>query len=144
MLVVVLVIVMGRAGIQIVFGGGGQAQHNFSVDGRVAGFDHLDGGAQLGPQLARRCAQNFGCHLVCLVDDHEIGAIDLILEHFFQRAVVIQCFVGFALGLNGDRVGREKAGSDGGAIYDGDDTVHRQACTDFRPSESAYQRFREG
>ena len=85
-------------------------------------------------QLGRR-------HQVGLVQDHEIGAQELILVDLFQRIVVIERIVLGALA--GDRLGviGKPAGRHGSAIDDGHDAVDRDARGDFGPVEGLDQRF---
>ena len=105
------------------------------------GLDDLHDTRQGPADLGRHILALGGGHQVGLVQDHEIGAEQLVLEHFLERIVVVERLVLGALA--GKRLGivGEAAGCDGGAIDHGDDAVDRHARGDLGPVEGLHQRL---
>ena len=84
-----------------------------------------------------------GVEQIGLVEDDEIGAGELIFEHFFERIVVIDRLRLFA--FLGDRIEiiGETSFRNGLAVDDGDDAVDRELGADRRPVERLDQRLRQ-
>ncbi len=78
-----------------------------------------------------------------LVENDEIGAGELILEHFFERIVVIERGIGGALRGELFRIVGEAPGSDGRGIDDGDDAIDGEARPHARPIEGFDERLRQ-
>ena len=79
-----------------------------------------------------------------LVEDNHVGAIELVLEKFLQRAFMIQRLVRAPLRGNTVLIVCEATIRDRARIDDGDDTIHRYAIAYFWPVESAHERLRQG
>ena len=81
---------------------------------------------------------------VGLVEDHQIGGAELVLEQLLERAVVIERRVGGALRLERRRFAREQAVAHGRRIDHRDHAVDRDAGADLRPLKRLHQRLRQG
>ena len=81
----------GRAG-EIVLGRGAEAQQHRGVDGAVAGpCTTLTARPQLRGQIAPTPPRSAGLvQQVGLVEDHQVGAGELVLEQLLQRAVMVE------------------------------------------------------
>ena len=79
---------------------------------------------------------------VCLVQDDEVRAEQLVLEDLFQRIVVVDAGIGGALRGDLGRIVGETAGGDGGRIDHGDDAVDGEAAPHVGPVERLHQRLR--
>ena len=90
-----------------------------------------------GPVDAGRIEQ------VALVEHDEIGASDLVLEHFFDGVVMVERGIGPALGRQRREVGGDLPLGQGGAIDDRDDAVDGHAALDRGPMEGLDQRLRQ-
>ena len=142
-LVVVMAVMMRGAGVQIILGGGIQPEDDGGVDAallhrqdrqraRGFGFDHRfrGGKARLTGQIGLR-------------QEHDIGAGNLVLEHFRQRRFMVDRVIRFALGLNRVDIGREAAGGHGLGIGQSDDAIDRDARADCGPVEGLQKRLRQ-
>ena len=88
-----------------------------------------------------------GCgavHQIALGQDDQVGAGDLVLEHFLHRVVMIEAAVGGALGGQRFHVGRHLAGGERRAVDHGDDAVDRDVAFHARPLERLHQWFGQG
>ena len=110
----------------------------------MRGLDHLYGAGQMFLDLGENLALVAGLHQVGLVEDDEIGAEKLVLEHLLERIFVIDGSVGRALRCERNRIIREGAGGDGGAVDHGDHAVDRDAGADGGPVEGAHQGLGQG
>ena len=110
----------------------------------MRGLDHLHGAGQVLVDLGQNLALVAGLHLVGLVEDDEVGAEELVLEHLLERIVVIDGGVGRALRCERIRIVGEGAGGHGRAVDHGDHAVDRHAGADVRPVEGAHEGLRQG
>ena len=143
MVVTVLGVVMGWAVRQIVLGRGAQAQQDRGIDASFMCFDDPDRARHRRGDLGADTVAGFRCHQVGLVQDDQVGAQQLVLEHFLQRVVVIDGAVGRALRRQPGRVIGEAPVRDGRAIDHRDDAIDGQPGADVRPVERFDQGFRQ-
>ena len=80
---------------------------------------------------------------IALVEHDEIGAGDLILEHLFDRIVMIERVVGLALRRQRIQIERDAAVGQRRAVDHRDHAIHRHAALDRRPMERLDQRLRQ-
>jgi hypothetical protein len=135
MIVVVVIFVMTRPRIEIVFGCGPQAEHDARVDTAFGDIQHWNAARRFRQHSGARRGEFAGIDQIGLVENHDVGAGDLIFEHFTQRSVVIDALVGKALPRDRREIGREAAVGDGFGVGHGDHTVNRDAGSQIRPFE---------
>ena len=82
-----------------------------------------------------------GADEIGLVEDDEIGAKQLILEHFPERIIVLDCRIGCAPARQPCRIVGEAAVRDRRPVDDRDDAIDRQSCPNLRPVERLDQGF---
>ena len=86
--------------------------------------------------------QGRGIDPVGFVQHDHVGALDLLLEQFLQRAFMIERIgIGSRAACTASRSPCETACRDGLGIDHGDDAVHRDAGANFRPCEGFDQRL---
>ena len=141
MVVIVLGIVMRRAGIEIVFRGRIDAQQNTRIDHAIGGLHHAHTLTQPPADLAGNAVDGAFVHQVGFVEQHQIGAGELVFIELVQRAFVIQFFVLGAHRIDPVGIVGKTPGGDGGAVKHGDHAVDRYAGTHFRPAEGLDQRL---
>ena len=92
---------------------------------------------------ARSAARRGGVEQIGLVQDHEIGAGELVGEHLLERVVVVDRRVGAALPR--DRLGSsaKRPGRDRRRVDHRDDAVDGHAGADLGPGEGLHQRLRQ-
>ena len=78
---------------------------------------------------------------VALVEHHQIGAGDLVLEHLLDRIVVIERVVGGALARQRLEIGGDAAFGERRAVDHRDDAVDRHPAPDRGPMEGLHQRL---
>ena len=84
-----------------------------------------------------------GVDAVGLVDDHEVGAGELLLEQLLERGLVVDRRVLLAQPLHGRGIGGEAAGGDRRGVGDHHDAVDRELRAHVRPGEGLDQRLRQ-
>ena len=136
----VLGVVVGGAGGEVVLGVGGEAQEDVGVEAAVPGVEDADGPGEGGGDLRGGGGEGFGVEEVGLVEDDEVGAVELIVENFGQGVFVVEIGVFGALAGDGFGVVGEAAGGDGGGVDDGEDAIDGDAVADAGPVEG----FKEG
>ena len=137
-------IVVRRAGVEVVFGGGVHAEQHGEIDPALARRNDLDGAGYLRGDVTAQTGKLRLIDQVGFVDDDKIGRRQLILIDFGQRIVVIErrvlgALAGHRLGV----VGEPPLGG-GRSIDDGDNTVDRDARPHSRPVERLEQRLGQG
>ena len=142
-LVVLAVVVMRGAGGEIALGRRPEADQHVRRQ-RCGGAHQGDARAQLEahPLLDRRpvaLGQKIG-----LVQHHQIGGAELLLEQLLERAVVIERGIGRALRRDRRRRAREHAVAHRRGVDHRDHAVHRHPGADLRPLERLEQRLRQG
>ena len=80
---------------------------------------------------------------VALVEHHEIGAGDLVLEHFFDRVVMVERRVGLTLTRKRLEVGADPTVGERRAIDHRHHAVDGDAALDGGPMERLHQRLRQ-
>jgi len=126
-IVLTLGIVMRRTGREIGLCRGAKAQQNRRRHIAVLHFDDFHRAGQGLADLAHHVLALGNGHEVSLVHHHEVGAQQLVLEHFFERIVVIERRVlGALLGKLHGIVG-EAAIEDRSAVDHRDHAVDRDA-----------------
>ncbi len=91
--------------------------------------------------LARAAARRV--QQIALGQNDEVGAGDLILEHFLDRIVMVERLVGAALCGKRVEVGSDPAFGEGRAVDHGNDAVDRHAAFHGGPLERLHQRLRQ-
>src|SRR6202043_2694301 len=82
------IVVRGPA-CEIVLGGGVEPQQQRRCHHAVTGGDQLGGRAHLPAEPALDRVQRVGRQQVRLIEHHEIGGQELVLEYLLQRIVVV-------------------------------------------------------
>ncbi len=95
--VIELIVVMGLAVLDVVLGADAESEQRGGIDLALRHHDDLDRAGQRAGDCGDRLRHALGIEQVALVEHDEIGAGDLILEHLFDRIVVIERRVGPAL-----------------------------------------------
>ena len=90
-------IVAGGAIVEVVFRRCGEPEKNGRVDPPFAGFDDLHGARDCRLNLSIDAPRDIGGHQVALVQNHDIGAEQLVLIDLFQRVLVVDRAVRGAL-----------------------------------------------
>ena len=109
-----------------------------SVDG-----DHFHAARQRAGDRGARLVDAGVVEQIALVEHDEIGAGDLILEHFFDRIVVVERAVGGALLRQRLEIVRHAAIGERRAVDHDHDAVDGDAALDRRPMERLHQRLRQ-
>ena len=143
MVVLQLVIVVGAAVVDVVFGAEAKPEQQASIHLAVDRGDDLDAARQCVGDRGARFGETGVVEQVALVEHHEIGAGDLILEHFLDRIVMIQRAVGGALPRQRVEIGCDTAVGERGAVDHHDHAVDGDAALDRRPLEGLHQRLRQ-
>ena len=138
-----LVVVMGGPRGEVAFSGRLEAEQDVGVDARAFGLDDFDGARHRRPDLVRHARALGRAQQVGLVEHDEVGAQKLVLVDLLQRIVVIERGIVRLLFRQRFGIVGKAAGSDGGAIDDGNDAVDGDARGDGRPVERLHQRFRQ-
>ena len=141
MLVVVLAVVMRGAGGDIVFGSAVETEDDAWIDDAIRHRQHRHRARRLRRYDRARGGQSSFAGEIGLRQQHDVGAGNLVLEHFRQRRFVVDAVISGA--LCGDRVevGREPSGRHRLGIGQRDHAVDRDARADRGPVERLQQRF---
>ena len=137
-------VVAGRAGVQVVLGAHPQAEDDAGGDRAVARRHHLDRRSQMGPDRLLDLGEARVVDEIGFVENHHVGALDLVGEHLFERVVVVERRVRRALGFDRGRIVGEVAGGHGGGVHHRDHTVDGDPAFDLRPVEGLDQRLGQG
>ncbi len=143
-LVVAAVVVVGGARIQIVLGGSAQAQQDRGRHGGGIRPHHAHAWPQLLAHPRLDLGPIFLRQQIRLVDHHQVGGGELLLEQLLQRGLVVEGLIRGALGRQRVRVGREQAVAHRGAIDHRHHPVDRDPGGDLRPVEGFQQRLGQG
>ena len=87
-IVLFLGVVPGAAVVDVVFGADAKPEQQRLIDLAVGDGDHLHAARQHAGDRRQRLVDAGGVDQIALVEHDEIGAGDLILEHFLDRIVV--------------------------------------------------------
>ncbi len=141
---VAFVVVVGRPAVDVQLGLGVESQQDRQRQLAPARLDDLHRRRQLPGDLRADPRQGLGVELVGLVQDHQVGTGQLVLEQFVQRRFMVEVGVLAALlvhllGMGGEGTGRHRR-----AVDHGDHRVDRAGVADFRPLESLHQRLGQG
>ena len=141
MVVLFMMLVMARPRIEIVFRRGAKPQHHARIDPAFGDFKHRNIARRFGQNRLARGGEAIRIDQIGLVEDHDVGAGDLVLEHFAERRVVIDALVGKALPRDGREIGREPAVGDSFGVGDRNHAIDRDAGSQIRPFERFQQRL---
>ena len=143
MLVVELVVMMGLAAVDLVLDGETQPKQDRRIDLAVGRRHDPDGAAKMLADDGIGACGAGSIDQVALREDHQIGAGDLVLEHFLDRIVMVERLVGAALRGERIHVRRDAALGEGCPIDNGNDAVDGDAALHRRPLERLHERFRQ-
>ena len=135
---------MRLAVFDVVFGAGANAEQDERGHFAVLRLDHRGLAVGAAGHFRAHGGDAFCVKQVGLVQDDEVGAGQLILEQFLDRALMVQIVVFGALGSDRVVVVGEATGGDGCAIDNSDHTIDGHAGADVRPVEGGDQRLRQG
>jgi hypothetical protein len=135
---------MRGAGGQVALRGGAKADQRRRLDAAMGGLHDLHGAGQVAANVCEHAGAVVAAHMVDLVEEDEIGAEELVLEHLLERVVVVHRDVLRALVRQGLGIVREDAGRDGRPVHYGDDAVHGDARADRGPVERVHEGLRQG
>jgi hypothetical protein len=94
----------------------------------------------MGPNSRFDRDQIVDVDLVGLVDQHEIGAKQLLFEQLLERAFVMtECGIGRTLLCQSGEIGREPAGTDRRRIDDHENPIQCDLRLYFGPGEGLHQ-----
>lgn len=139
--VFVFIVVVGATAVDMQFGLTVQAQQHAQWQITTVRLDDLDRWRQFLSHLGTHGSERLGIEQVGLVEDHQVGAGQLVGEQFVQRRFMIQVGVELALLVHLIGEGGKGAGDHCRAVYHGNHRVDRAGVTDFWPVEGLYQRF---
>jgi hypothetical protein len=143
--VMLFLVVVVRAAIgDVVLGADTEPEQKRLVDLAVGGGDHLDAARQRIGNRGLRLGETGLVDEIALVEHDQIGAGDLVLEHFLDRIVMRQRGVGYSLLDQRVQIVRDAAVSERGAIDHDHDAVDRDAVFDRRPMKRLHQRLGQG
>ena len=125
MLVLFFAVMMRGTSSKIVFCRRFEAEDDARIDRAADDRQHRHTARHLGRDDRPGSFQSFRAGEVGLGQQHDIGAGDLILEHFRKRRFMIEVFVGRTLGFDRNRIGREAAGRHRLGIRQRDHAVDR-------------------
>ena len=134
--------VMTGARRQVVFRGGAQPDQHRRRQ-LAPGAHDVDAGPQHGFETRLDPRQDRRRNQIALRQHHQIGAGELVLEHFLDRIVVIERIIGGPLRGNSILIDRDAAFGQRQRIHHGDDAVDRGAGAHRRPVERLQQRLRQ-
>ena len=137
-------LMMRLAGFEIALGADAEAEQHGARHIAVLRGDHRRLAGDARGDFGLDAFEAGGVDQVGLVEHDQVGAGQLILEQFLDRAFVIERFVLNAGGIDLVVIVGKTAGGDGGAIDHRHDTVDRHLRADIRPVEGGDQRLRQG
>ena len=138
-----LPVVVRAAVVQVGLGGRFQAEQDAGGDAPVRRLDDARAAPQMRAQAGfARSDAGFG-EQVGLVEDHQVGAGDLVFEDLGERRLVIEGVVGRALRLERGFVVGETAFRERRAVDHRDHAVHREPGANLGPVEGRDQRLGE-
>ena len=137
------VVMRGPRG-EIVLGRRLHAEQHVDVDGALAGRGDLDRARQRRGDLGPQAIEPFRLDEVRLVEQHEIGAEELVLVDFLERIVVVERRIGGALFGDARRIVGEAPLRHGGRVDDRHHAVDGEPRAQLRPVEGLDQRLRQG
>ena len=92
-----LKLVVAVAAGEIVLGGKAEAEQRGDIDVAIGGADDAGAGAHVRRGARpRRVSSIGGIDQIGLVEDHQVGGDELVLEQLAQRGLVVEHFVGLA------------------------------------------------
>ena len=143
-LVVAAVVVVRGPRIEIALCRRSEADQHLGRQRGMARAHHADAGAQLlaHPRLDLRPVA-IG-QKVRLVDHHQVGRRQLLLEQLLERGLVVERLIGQALRRQRVRIGREQAIAHRRGIDHRDHAVDRDPGADLRPVERLDQGLGQG
>ena len=141
--VVELVVVMGAPVLDVVLGADAEPEHRGRIDLAVRDRDDLHRARQRVRHRGKRALRALLVQKIALVENDEIGASDLVLEHFFDGIVVVER--GVRLALCGERIeiGGDPSAGERRPVDHRDHAIHGDAALDRRPVERLHQRLRQ-
>ncbi len=134
-------IVAGAAVRDVVLGADAEAEQRRRVDLAVGHGDDLHRARQGARDRRGGALEAGGVEKVALVEDDEIGAGELILEHFLDGIVVIERGIGGALARQRRKVGGDATLGKRRAVDHRDDAVDGDPALDRRPVKGLHQRL---
>ncbi|MNI46819.1 hypothetical protein D3C73_1013030 [compost metagenome] len=141
---IVMMVVVTVAAVDVFFGAGTQANQHVQRQATAAGFDDFHRWRQLFGDFQAHAGQVGRVDQVGFVENHQVGAGQLVGKQLVQWRFVVQVRVEFALGIDLVREGGKGTGGHGRAVDHGDHRVNGAGTADFRPLESLDQRFWQG
>ena len=141
--VLFLGVVAGAAVLDVVLGADAEAEQRGGIDLAVGHGDDLDRPRQRARDAGDRPFDAGGVEQVALVQHHQVGAGELILEHFLDRIVVLERGVGGALAGQRLEVGGDATFRDRRAIDHRHHAIDGDAALDRGPVKGLHQRFRQ-
>ena len=139
----VLIVVMARPRVEIGFRRRAEAEHDARIDAAFNRFQHRNAARRFRQHRLARLGETLRADQIGLVEDHDVGAGDLVLENFAERGIVIHAGVVETLPRDCRQIGREPAVRDGLRVGHGDHAVNRDAGSQVRPIERLKQGFRQ-
>ena len=139
--VVVRTVVMRGARVHVVLGCGFQSQKDARINRALGHLDHGDRARGLGGDDGAGACNPFGACKVGLGQQNDVGARNLIFEHFGQRCFMVKAVVRQTLRVDRGDIGRETPGCHRFGVGQRDHPVHRDPRADVRPVERLEQRL---
>ena len=140
----VMALVMALAALHVLLRGAHPAKQHVGGEHALFRRDDLHRRTDAGRHFGAHTGQRLAVDEIGLVEHNEIGADELVLEQFLDRAFMIERLVGGALCGKRRLVAGDAPFRDGGRIDHRDDRVDRDPRPDARPVEGAHQRLRAG
>ncbi len=138
-----VIFVVARPRVEIGFRRRAEAEHDARIDAALDRLQHRNAARRFRQYGLARLGETARVDQIGLVEDHDIGAGDLILEDFSQRRVVVDTAVGKTLPRDRREIRRKPAVGDRFGVGHSDHAVDRDAGSQFRPVECLQQRFRQ-
>ncbi len=139
MVVVELVVVMRLAVLDVVLGADAKPEKRGGIDLAVGDGDDPDRARQRTGDCGDRLRHAGRIEQVALVEHDEIGAGDLVLEHFLDGIVMVERAVGLALASERIEIGSDLALGERSAVDHRHHAVDGDAALDRRPMEGLHQ-----
>ncbi len=120
-----------------------EAEQGGGIDLAFRNGDDLDRAGQSAGHARQRAIERGGIKEIAFVQHDEIGACDLIREHFLHRIVVLERGIRCALARKRFHICRDLPRRDGCAVDHRHHAIDRNPATDCGPMEGLNQRLRQ-
>ena len=143
MFMVVLAVMVRRAGGNVIFSRSVQAEDHARVDHAIGHRQHRHSAGHLGADHLTGGGKARVTRKIGLGQKDQIGAQDLVFEDLGQRGFMVKAWVGGTLGIDCGDIGGKAPGGHGFGIGKGDHAINGDLRADGRPVKRLEQGLRQ-